>query len=414
MRSAILTRTRAALGTLLFFSIIRAGALLAQSASGDARAKPAYRARTPVMPDSSEQATPQAPPVLPALDSVRVIAVHLVSDSPKSGPVRAGMGDIIVLEVKGLRDLINRAKCMSDDERHVGACTPTRLVLFLDGREIKDLAPESGAPQAGRRDGTVQFHLSRSPLSDEAWADLLGSPSIRGEEFWFRPTRVSVGLENGFALDSDIPPADFQLIRIRQMRFWLASIGLLAIMIFFVMHSRNTNLLRDSGQPAAAPPIDPALPLRARLKMKRKMLKPYSLSRVQMAYWFFLVVASFMFIWLVTGSSDTITGSVLALIGISAGTFLGATAIDSSKRDEDNADISGESTNGFLNDILHDAHGPTFHRFQMVVWTLVLGFLFIVSVWGRLSMPEFGGTMLGLLGVSSGTYLGFKLPEKTP
>ncbi len=409
-----ITFSRAASGALYCLSLWPAGALFAQSGPNDARPKQAgSRRMAPLLADSVTQVKPE-PPVLPPLDSVRVTAVHLLGATQTSGPVRAGMGDIIVLDVTGLRDLINRAKCVSADERRVSICTPARLALFLDGREIKDLAPESGAAQAGRRDGTMQFHLARSPLSDEAWADLLGAPSIRGSEFWYRPARVSVGLENGFAVDSDVDPAGFHLLRIRQMRFWLASIGLLAVMIFFVMHSRNTNLLRDSGRPGTSAPIDPTLPLGVRLKMKRKQLKPYSLSRVQMAYWFFLVVASFMFIWLVTGSSDTITGSVLALIGISAGTFLGATAIDSSKRDDENADISGESTNGFLNDILHDAHGPTFHRFQMVIWTLVLGILFIISVWSRLSMPEFGGTMLGLLGVSSGTYLGFKLPEKTP
>ena len=27
-------------------------------------------------------------------------------------------------------------------------------------------------------------------------------------------------------------------------------------------------------------------------------------------------------------------------------------------------------------------------------------------------MPEFSTTLLGLMGISSGTYLGFKLPEK--
>jgi hypothetical protein len=47
----------------------------------------------------------------------------------------------------------------------------------------------------------------------------------------------------------------------------------------------------------------------------------------------------------------------------------------------------------------------------MLVWTLVLGILFIYSVWYRLSMPEFSATLLALLGISSGTYLGFKIPE---
>jgi hypothetical protein len=61
---------------------------------------------------------------------------------------------------------------------------------------------------------------------------------------------------------------------------------------------------------------------------------------------------------------------------------------------------------------LSDAYGISFHRFQMFVWTVVLWLLFLASVWTRLSMPEFSATLLAMLGVSAGTYLGFKIPEK--
>ena len=50
-----------------------------------------------------------------------------------------------------------------------------------------------------------------------------------------------------------------------------------------------------------------------------------------MAVWFFIVVASFVFIWIVTGAYDPLTGSVLALIGISASTALGGVVIDANK-----------------------------------------------------------------------------------
>jgi hypothetical protein len=47
----------------------------------------------------------------------------------------------------------------------------------------------------------------------------------------------------------------------------------------------------------------------------------------------------------------------------------------------------------------------------MVSWTIVLGIIFISSVYRNLAMPEFSGTLLTLMGISSGTYLGFKIPE---
>jgi hypothetical protein len=49
---------------------------------------------------------------------------------------------------------------------------------------------------------------------------------------------------------------------------------------------------------------------------------------------------------------------------------------------------------------------------QVVIWTLVLGVVFVVSVIQTMSMPEFPGSLLILMGVSNVTYLGFKIPEK--
>jgi hypothetical protein len=60
---------------------------------------------------------------------------------------------------------------------------------------------------------------------------------------------------------------------------------------------------------------------------------------------------------------------------------------------------------GFLTDVLSDRVNG------ISVWTLVLGILFSYSIWYRLSMPEFSATLLALLGISSGTNLGFKIPE---
>jgi len=63
-------------------------------------------------------------------------------------------------------------------------------------------------------------------------------------------------------------------------------------------------------------------------------------------------------------------------------------------------------------DLLADQNVISFHRFQIFVWTIVLGIIFTYKVYNELSMPDFSSTLLGLLGISAGTYLGFKLPEK--
>src|SRR3989442_11708540 len=93
-------------------------------------------------------------------------------------------------------------------------------------------------------------------------------------------------------------------------------IGLLVVLftlVLFVWLARTTNLIREPGS---------AVPGK---------LRPYNLGRTQMAFWFFLVYVSYVVIWLITSALDTITPSLLGLMGISAGTALGEALIDSGK-----------------------------------------------------------------------------------
>ena len=66
-----------------------------------------------------------------------------------------------------------------------------------------------------------------------------------------------------------------------------------------------------------------------------------------------------------------------------------------------------------MRDLMSDDRGVVaLDRLQVVVWTLVLGGIFLTSVLWDLTMPEFSATMLALMGISSGTYIGFKLPMR--
>jgi uncharacterized membrane protein YuzA (DUF378 family) len=143
-------------------------------------------------------------------------------------------------------------------------------------------------------------------------------------------------------------------------------------------------------------------------------LRPFSLGRSQMAFWFFIVLGSFAFIWMITGVVPPLSESALALIGISALTALGATLVDSGKETKDahlRHAMRSRVTKGFADDVLADTDGYNFHRFQMAIWTLVLGVIFASAVYKTLAMPEFEGTLLALMGISGGTYVGFKFQE---
>ena len=88
-----------------------------------------------------------------------------------------------------------------------------------------------------------------------------------------------------------------------------------------------------------------------------------------------------------------------------SGTALGAALIEGGQAKEPTPSA------GFLADLLSDEAGFSLHRVQLLGWTAVMSIVFWGGVQHSLAMPQFDTTMLALVGISSGTYLGFKLPE---
>lgn len=358
----------------------------------------------------------------------------------------AGIGDIIVVEVSNLDSLLKRSKT-----------TGQKIRLFINGRKIENIEPISGAPQ--KDDSTLQYRLDRNLENNKIWTDILGAPPLLGAEFFVKEVKISVGLENEYASNTLSAKNNFEIIRIHKGWFWSCFFMTIIYVLTIILMAKKRGLLRDRGLDLTAININ-----------SNSSSNSYSLGRVQMAFWFTLTIISFFFIWLITDAYDIITPTILALIGISAGTSLSAVIIDNSKSTEllnqtiilqnekNNLDaeildldnqikvvpspgnlsdiqflkkskevrrneimpvlkkniivLTPQKSEGFFNDILMDVNGVSFHRLQMVVWTVVLGMIFLYSVWKSLSMPEFSATLLALQGLTAGTYLGFKFPEK--
>jgi hypothetical protein len=70
-------------------------------------------------------------------------------------------------------------------------------------------------------------------------------------------------------------------------------------------------------------------------------------------------------------------------------------------------------SHGWIRDILSDSDGMSFHRLQIFAWTITLGTYFLWTSLRDLVMPALDDQMLILMGISSGTYLGFKLMPQT-
>ena len=269
---------------------------------------------------------------------------------------------------------------------------PRKLVPYLNGRALKGLYPE----QVDLSENRLLFHLKRTAESKGEWANLFHEPVLR------RPVSFSVGLEDQSPFNS-IFDGDNQLAFTVIPKTWgLVSLAVvLGLLILFIYLTTRTNILRDPG-PTSAPGT----------------YGPYDLGRVQTAFWFFIVSTSYLCIWLITGDLDTLTPSVLGLLGITAVTSLVPHLTGTPRNDIDQpigspeTSTNGALSKGFFADIISDTNGYSFHRFQMLLWTFLLGVIFMVSVYDNLAMPKFSGSLLALMGVSAGTYLGFELLSK--
>lgn len=371
-----------------------------------------------------------------------------VNESPKSYEVQ--LGDVITVVVDHLDTLVGEAKCSN---KHI--------VLFLDDRPIKNAVMN---PPTDPAKSVLKFTLKRDADSESVWTYVLGGPT-----WGTRPTKVSIGLEDKYGIPSD-KLLNLTVIPHNWFAFWAVIFTLL--LIAFLVLAYKSDLLRDNVQPTG-----------------EGERRPYSLARVQAAWWFFLILASYLFIGMITGDfGSTITSTVLGLLGISAGTAVGSAFVDASKATPESAqtqvtavqstqaqmaqldsDIAtlktgidaaqavladqtvpqndprrlaatqdltektaqlaakqsektaklsqlkkmNNQSEHFLLDILSDVNGVSFHRFQMAAWTVVLGIVFVGQVYKVLAMPTFDGSLLALLGISAGTFVGLKIPEPT-
>ena len=136
----------------------------------------------------------------------------------------------------------------------------------------------------------------------------------------------------------------------------------------------------------------------------------FSLAKSQLAWWTFLVLGSYLLIFCVTGEMTNISGTTLELLGISAGTAgLGSLLGTPSPLPTARPPVS----QSWWHDVLSDENGVSIHRLQQVAFTLLLGYLFVRTVFKTVALPEWNDNEILLLGISSATYLGLKSQENS-
>jgi hypothetical protein len=347
-------------------------------------------------------------------DTAIDIEAILVNTAPPGQPGRdydAKTGD--AKKSGGLNDLL-WIKVNNKDIK------PEEAVLYLNGIAMKSSVAEGVLVAADS--SWLKYRLDRKKENQETWQSLLARP-----ETFTKQVVVNIGKLQERPIGKY---AKFEFINVPEAAFWITTIATIILLIIFIHLARTSEIIRDRGP-----------------KADESKRRTYSLALTQMAFWTFVVTISYGFIFIITGDLDTVSGSTLVLIGIGAVTAVSGATMDANKRKKNEAmrleDIkkldelktkspqpTGEiqeiqdritqresatkvlATEGFLNDILTDVDGVTIHRFQLVIWTIILGGIFLVKVHETLAMPQFSTELLSLMGISAGTYLGFKIPEK--
>jgi hypothetical protein len=345
--------------------------------------------------------------------------------------------------------------------------TLERSCLVVNGRVFPDLNAQFGYDwheysehknTKGEYDHdqyvALRFKILLTEDNKPQWLELLG-----GTGFARKPINVSVAMVDLFergnteimptAINPSNNPPEWQRVSLKASTDWLTWFLLecfFLLFLVFLYYAFATKVLRD---------------------MAPDGLWRLSLARCQMAFWFFIVAGCYIFLWIVTGDYRTLTTQELLLLSLSSATGLGAFLItdesdaaaprgsgvltkeelslenpeklqtlalseqDIQKRaglteaeilrsQERVAELERRAAyykKGWrsalrrsLNDLLSESNDgrPSFHRFQMIGWNLAFGVIFVRAVYYKLAMPEFSSDQLLLMGISNGTYLGFK------
>lgn len=231
----------------------------------------------------------------------------------------------------------------------------------------------------------IKFVLKRDTSSKASWDYL-----YRNTQHWYQNNitiDASVGWQGMFPLN--IYKNDAGRMKIVYYEQWVFYLWLTVFMFcigLFLYLAFNTDLLHDCD-----------------------IHGPYSLSLSQLLFWTALVIGAFIYTLVLTDIASSLNTSILLLLGISIATTGIASYIDGRKPDE--TKIVEKKHKDFITDVLSDGCSFSVQRVQTFAWNLVLGIYFVWYTITNKSMPQFSDTLLFLMGVSSVSYLGGKIPE---
>ena len=244
-------------------------------------------------PTSAQPESPKPPAAITGLTDTAPVA----DPNKKHGPgLTLGLSDDLVVLLDGDAPLV-----------------PSDWVLYLDGKALPDLA--ATAYDSGH--GLV-YRLQRTADDRAVWTSILGAPTDTT-----RPVKVSVArMVDGNESPHLLPPASNASVVFRMNILWTWWVWFAAVLALGTLFAMGVAIVKT---PVLRDDVLPQLPWE---------LREFSLGRCQMAFWFALVLVSFLFLWALLWDYNTLTTQALTLMGISAATGLGALAANTTNDDD--------------------------------------------------------------------------------
>lgn len=187
----------------------------------------------------------------------------------------------------------------------------------------------------------------------------------------------------------------------RVILFIVIFLALLIIVLYYAGKGGFSMLRDDKG--CAADPLN----------------NTFSLSRVQVFIWTFVIFPLVAYLWSVTDIFPEIKASHLILLGIVAGQKILAQMVDAGRSPQKNpslvmpaptSPLSPPDTGtgcsvGFFTDIISDNTGLSITRLQYVIANFIFLVVFVVTAIQKLILVDFSIEQLALMGTSTGLYL---------
>jgi hypothetical protein len=369
--------------------------------------------------------TSQAAPAV-KVSEILAFQVDTIAPSDKDAEKKAATlseNNKVLITISNPKDLLNSRPTDKSE-----------LILYADGFPLKGMNTEyfneiskqymNDTSKHWPATMQIPFIFSRDTSSQDAWNAIFKLASWEKNHV---KVKISLGWSGMFPLEvkGDLNTST-TILFYKEWKFVGICFLYLLLLFTFVWLCKTTGLIRDPD-------------------LTNSGKGPFSLAQTQLAFWTVIVIGGFIYICVLTRSTDSLNKSILLLLGISGGTTGVAGYIDYYKKTTlaqaqanapaQTAAAQAAAANNpdqpapavapavtlpantlkehktFLKDILSDGVNISMQRTQTAAWNLVLGIYFLWYVVTNKSMPEFSDTLLVLTGVSSALYVGSKGTE---